>query len=266
LSNLVQTTTINPAATALAPSTPGAPEPSDRARRIWKKLNVYYERTLLAVFVVLLLIVLYCLYDTWYVYDHASDKSFMKYKPSPGNRGSVADSPITDDYVAWLTIDDTNIDYPVMQGQDNTKYLNLDPYGKYSLSGSIFLDSRNKKDFSDEYSLVYGHHMEYGKMFGALDDFLNEKYLKSHSEGTLIVGKEGTSAYSLKVFASMRSSAKDKMIFSPTESTGTEDYIKENADYYVDHPELSGARILGLSTCSEGDSMTRIIVFAYILE
>lgn len=42
--------------------------------------------------------------------------------------------------VAWLTIDDTKIDYPVMQGKDNTEYLNKDPYGDYALAGSIFLD------------------------------------------------------------------------------------------------------------------------------
>ena len=238
----------------------------DRARRIWKKLNDGYERLLLIIFIVLFLIVLYCLYDTWYVYDHASDKSFLKYKPTPDNPGAVKDSPISDDYVAWLTIDDTNIDYPVMQGEDNSKYLNLDPYGKYSLSGSIFLDSRNSPDFTDEYSLVYGHHMEYGKMFGALDDFLNLKYLKSHSTGTLIVGKEGSAIYSLKVFASMHADAKNKNVFAPTESTDVEDYIKENAEYYVDMPELAGKRILGLSTCSEGDSTTRILVFCYICD
>ena len=238
----------------------------DRARRIWKKLNDYYERLLLIIFIVLFLIVLYCLYDTWYVYDHASDKSFLKYKPTPDNPGAVADSPISDDYVCWLTIDDTNIDYPVMQGEDNSKYLNLDPYGKYSLSGSIFLDSRNAADFSDDYSLVYGHHMEYGKMFGALDDFLNLKYLKNHSTGTLIVGKEGKIIYNLKVFASMHADAKNKNVFAPTETNDVEAYVKENAEYYVEMPELAGKRILGLSTCSEGDSTTRILVFCYICD
>ena len=84
----------------------------------------------------------------------------------------------------WLTVDGTNIDYPVMQGKDNNSYLNTDPFGNYSLTGSIFLDSRSSPDFSDEYSVVYGHHMDYGKMFGALDDFLNEKYLKQHSSGS----------------------------------------------------------------------------------
>ncbi|MBR1845920.1 MAG: class B sortase, partial [Oscillospiraceae bacterium] len=63
-----------------------------------------------------------------------------------------------------------------MQGETNGKYLNTDPYGEYSLSGSIFLDSRNAGDFSDSYSLVYGHHMADGMMFGALDAFFDEGY------------------------------------------------------------------------------------------
>lgn len=78
-----------------------------------------------------------------------------------------------------MTIDDTNIDYPVMQGEDNNEYLNKDPFGNYALSGSIFLDRRNNPEFKDYYSLIYGHHMEHGMMFGAIDEYLNEDYFNS---------------------------------------------------------------------------------------
>lgn len=239
---------------------------NERARLILKKANEVYERILFIVLILLLLIVIYMLYDTWYVYDHAVDKNLSKYKPTADNPGVVEDSPITDDYVAWLTVDDTNIDYPVMQGTDNTKYLNLDPYGRYSLSGSIYLDSRNAPGFTDEYSLVYGHHMEYGKMFGALDDFLNEAYLKSHKDGTLIVGRDGGKIYKLRPYASMRADAKNKTIFDPDQSEGIRRYITENAEFFMDYPELADKKILGLSTCAEGDSTERILVFCYIYD
>ena len=241
-------------------------KPNDFPRLFWKKANIVYERLLLIVLIILLLIVMYCIYDTWYVYDHATDKSLYRYKPSAETPDAVDESPITDDYVAWLTIDDTNIDYPVMQGTDNTKYLNLDPYGQYSLSGSIYLDSRNSKDFSDDYSLVYGHHMEYGKMFGALDDFLDESYLKAHTDGKLIVGRKTEAYWPLKVFASMRASAKDNLVFAPTENEGVKIYIEQNAEVYVEFPEYSDKRILALSTCSEDDSAERILVFCYICD
>lgn len=55
-----------------------------------------------------------------------------------------------------------------MQGEDNMEYLNKDPYGDYSLSGSIYMDSRNTSDMSDDYLLLYGHHMENDYMFGSI--------------------------------------------------------------------------------------------------
>lgn len=232
-------------------------------RRFWKNLNILYERVLLIVFLLVLLIVVYCMYDIWYVFDHAADDSYLKYKPTALNEETDA-SPITEDLAAWLTIDDTEIDYPVMQADNNSKYLNLDPYGQFSLSGSIFLDFRNASDFTDEYSLVYGHHMEYGKMFGALDAFLDQAYMEEHMTGTLLVGRTGEAEYPLQVFASMEANARDKMLFSPNEEAGIEEYIKNNAEYYIDCPDLKGNRILGLSTCADGDSLTRILVFCYI--
>ena len=100
--------------------------------------------------------------------------------------------------VGWLTVDGTSIDYPVMQGGNNLTFLNRNPYGEFSLSGSIFLDSRNSPDFSDEYSIIYGHHMAYGKLFGALDAFLDETYTSSHRSRTLLIGRDGQKSAGLR--------------------------------------------------------------------
>lgn len=231
--------------------------------KFWKILNILYERLVLIVLVLVLLIVVWCMYDNYYVYSHTLGDDIAKYKPVQ-NAARQEESPISDDMVAWITIDGTNIDYPVMQGSDNVKYLNTDPFGKYSLSGSIFLDSRNAPDFSDDYSLLYGHHMEYGRMFGALDDFLDASYLKGHSSGTLIVGRNAEKTYRLKVFASMRASAKDEAVFDPGKGD-VRQFIKEHCDTYTAEAETE-KRILALSTCAEGDSVTRMIVFCYIIE
>jgi sortase B len=211
------------------------------------------------VLVLVLLIVMWCMYDNYYVYSHTLGDDISRYKPVQ-NAAVQEDSPISDDMVAWITIDGTNIDYPVMQGDDNVKYLNTDPFGKYSLSGSIFLDSRNAPDFSDDYSLIYGHHMEYGRMFGALDDFLDASYLKSHSSGTLIIGKNAEKTYGLKVFAAARASAKNEAVFDPDKG-GIRQFIKEHCETYTAD---TGQRILALSTCAEGDSVTRTLVFCCI--
>ena len=224
-------------------------------------MNILYERLLLIVLVLVLLIVMWCMYDNYYVYSHTLNDDVSKYKPGQTD-AAAEDSPISDDMVAWITIDGTNIDYPVMQGDDNVKYLNTDPFGKYSLSGSIYLDSRNSSDLSDDYSLIYGHHMEYGKMFGALDDYLDMSYLNSHSSGKLIIGKNAEKTCVLTVFASMRASAKDEAVFDPGKGD-IRQFIKEHCETQTAD---TGQRILALSTCAEGDSVTRTIVFCYIAE
>lgn len=224
-------------------------------------MNILYERLVLIVLVLVLLIVMWCMYDNYYVYSHTLSDDIAKYKPVP-NAVVQEDSPISDDMVAWITIDGTNIDYPVMQYSDNVKYLNTDPYGNYSLSGSIYLDSRNSSDFSDDYSLIYGHHMEYGKMFGALDEFLDASYLSQHTSGTLIIGKNAEKTFDLEVFASMRASAKDEAVFDPGKGD-VRQFIKNNSIVYTAE---SDRRIIALSTCAEGDSVSRTLVFCYITQ
>lgn len=233
----------------------------ERYRKLWKKLNSVYDNIMMAVFAVIFLVVVYFIYDAYYVYSHASDKNILNYKPtSPGY--SAEDSPITDDMVGWLTIDDTNIDYPVMQGDDNTKYINTDPYGEYALSGSIFLDCRNNSEFKDDYSIIYGHHMEYGKMFGAVDDFLDRDYIGSHRSGKLIVGKDAKKIYNLEVFACMKADAKNKIIFTPGKADNVRKEIKNKAEIYLADKNYP---IIGLATCSTDASDERILVFCYIL-
>ena len=232
-------------------------------KRFWINMNMLYEKLMLCAFIVVLLIVVYGLYDTWYVFNNATDDSILKYKPTLG-RGVPDDAPITEDMVAWITIDDTNIDYPVMQGDTNSKYLNIDPYGEYSLSGSIFLDSRNSSDFTDDYSILYGHHMEYGKMFGALDDFLDESYLKEHSTGTLIVGRDGKKSYRLSVFACLKVNVFDNKVLDPDTFENISKIISKQAVTMNTSVEKSD-HILALSTCTEPVSSKRLLVMCYIL-
>ena len=229
------------------------------ALKFWRGASRAYDRILTFILVLILLIVMYCMYDNYWVYSHALDDSILKYKPTA--QGYDPDSsPITEDMVAWLTIDGTNIDYPVMQADDNVKYLNTDPFGEYSLSGSIFLDSRNSPDFSDDYSLIYGHHMEYGRMFGALDDFLSEGYLREHSHGALIIGRDASVIYELEVFASLRASSRDAEVFD-VDNGGAIGYINNNAVVKTSAPK---GRIVALSTCTNGDSVSRVVVFCCI--
>lgn len=230
--------------------------------KFWKAMNELYGWLVILVFGFIMLIGIWQVYDNYYTFTHTLEEKVQRYKPTPDNPVAVEESPITDEMVAWLTLDGTKIDYPVMQGTDNSRFLNTDPFGAYSLSGSIFLDSRCSPDFSDEYSMIHGHHMDYGKMFGALDDFLSKEYLESHRTGTLMVGRNADRVYSLDVFASMQVSAKEQTVFDMKQD-GIRAYIHSHASVLK---EESDARILALSTCADAGSVTRTVVFCYIIE
>ena len=94
-------------------------------------LDSITDKILFFIFLFLFLIGLYAMYDSFLVYQAANDTSILKYKP--GYEGIAPDKPIKGNMVGWLTIDDTKIDYPIMQGEDNNEYLNKDPFGDYSL-------------------------------------------------------------------------------------------------------------------------------------
>ena len=217
------------------------------------------DYVLLLFFLLLFLIGFYTVYDTMKIYETARGADLRAFRPLATDTGVVWDmSALSDDVVAWLTVDDTNIDYPVMQGIDNNEYLNKDPYGKFALSGSLFLDCRNSADFSDPYSLIYGHHMEYGRMFGALDEFSNEDYFDTHTTGTLTVAEK---IYDIKIFAYVEADASQPEIFAPTDGYDTLGYVKENASIWR---EPGAGRLLALSTCKFPQTTERIIVFGVI--
>ena len=233
--------------------------------RMLRILNGLLDRLLALVFLVILLIGIWFVYDTAYVFYHASADRVAAYRP--GSAGAPT-RQLSKDCVAWLHVDDTSIDYPVMQGKTNTEYLNKDPYGDYSLSGSIFLDTRNESDFSDSYSLTYGHHMAGGLMFGALDDFLKEDFFRQHRTGTLTLmkppdsenrngGEKTDREIPFEIFAALETDASVSELFDPLGSERTIAYAATHAKYYSD-PKTT--HILALSTCVDAVHTTRTVV------
>lgn len=127
---------------------------------------------------------------------------------------------INADVCAWLTVDDTGIDYPVVRGKDDMEYINKDVYGNFALSGAIFLQSANQPDFSDPYNLIYGHHMSNGAMFGDVVEFVNEEYFATHQTGTLYLPEK---ACPITFFACVETDAMDSQIYG-----------------YISEPDMTG--------------------------
>lgn len=72
------------------------------------------------------------------------------------------------------------LEYPVVQGKDNSYYLHRDLDKTYKYSGTLFIDFNNAKDFSDDNTIIYGHNMNSGSMFGSLKKYKSESFMKAH--------------------------------------------------------------------------------------
>ena len=82
--------------------------------------------------------------------------------------------------IGWLKIEDTNIDYPVLQTTDNIYYLDHNFEQEYDKNGSLFLDAACDIVHRNTNLIIYGHHMRSGKMFGNLNKYSSESYYKEH--------------------------------------------------------------------------------------
>ena len=209
--------------------------------------------------ILILLIGLYFLADTIWVYMHSRADVTMPYKPTDGDMSILKE--LSEDCIGWITLDDTRIDYPIMQGRKNMEYLNKDPYGNYSLSGSIFLDSRNTSDFSDDYSILYGHHVSGGYMFGALDEFEDPKYFDQHATGTLYTER---GILPVQIVSFLYTDASNDLVFDP--ESKSDEVLKFAKDMAINYRKTTGYEVVALTTCKSPTSTRRACLFVQITD
>lgn len=87
---------------------------------------------------------------------------------------------INKDAVAWLYCPNTPIDYPVMKADDYSYYLTHLPDGTLNANGALFIDYNCASDFSDPLTVIYGHHMQSGMMFGSINGYKSQGYFDEH--------------------------------------------------------------------------------------
>ena len=214
----------------------------------------------------------YVLYDTFYIQKNAGNSwELVELKAqvmediddgtSP-TAGSLAE--INKDFRAWLTIYDTNIDYPVMQGKNDLYYSSHDIYQKSSLTGSIYLAARSSSDFSDNYNIVYGHHMDHKILFGGLDSFKDQDYFSSHKSGMLIAGNV---IYDLEMFAVITTDAYEEAVYTVgnRDLTSLIAFIKDHAVQF-DEEAANASKIIAFSTCESTETNGRLVVFAKMVQ
>ena len=165
-----------------------------------------------------------------------------------------------EDYRCWLKMDNTKIDYPVVQSNDNSYYLDRDFNKNYLAAGSIFMDFRNDFD-SDKSVVIYGHNMRNNTMFGELDNFKRESFFKENNKFK-IEYKDKT--YTYEVFSVYIGDASENFVEVSFDSD--EEYIdylsriKSKSLFKSDIEVSNKDKIVTLYTCSYEFDGARTVV------
>lgn len=263
---------MKPADQEISLSSPAArPEHSGRAAASWllrllKLLNRLLDVILLGGAGILILLGAYALADNARIYAEADRKVFQVYRPTSGKAAFESLRKKNPEVQGWICIPGTDIDYPFVQGGDNRKYTNLSPDGKFSLSGSLFLDSRNHPDCSDFNTFLYGHHMDHDEMFGGLDHYRDSSYFDRHRKGTLYLNDH---AYGLEFFGLVNADAYDTRVYTPAiPAAQKEQYLQalaERAERWQQEGADASDHLLLLSTCADGRTNARLLLVGRIL-
>ena len=150
---------------------------------------------------------------------------------------------INPDIVAWISLEDSNIDYPVVKGSDNDFYLHRTVKKEYDLAGTPFIDCRVKEEFEDFDTIIYGHNMRDGSMFNNLNKYLEKDgFYETHRKLELITPEN---KYHLVVFAGFYTKAGSEIY--------DDEYIRQHIEEIANLGEVKvtpADKIVTLSTCA----------------
>ncbi|SFC52267.1 sortase, SrtB family [Alkalibacterium subtropicum] len=167
------------------------------------------------------------------------------------------------DYVGWLKIGGTVIDYPVVRGQDNEFYLEHDFYKEEHILGSIFMDYRNIGMGLDDHTILYGHYTQTGLMFADLDKFLSEDFTK---ENPTISFQDPYTKRTYKIFSVHVTPAGSDYIrtsFDGNELKAYYEELKADSVYPIESEFKADQKLLTLISCNYSVDDGRVYVHAY---
>lgn len=165
--------------------------------------------------------------------------------------------------VGWIEIPNTAVSYPILKAQNNEYYLNHTWKKDFSSVGAIFMDKQNDPEFGDFHTLLYGHNMKNGSMFGCLRSYRSADFWKAHP-AVYVVDKNGVHQYD--IFAAYEVGVQEIVYRSDLVQSGLQ---KQFLDYAARHSVISTGitpqkddHILTLSTCTGRGHATRWIIQA----
>lgn len=173
---------------------------------------------------------------------------------------------INPDVVGWVAAEGTEIDYPVVRGKDNDFYLRHLFTGEHNKLGSIFMDYRNHRDFSDKNTIIYGHNMKDGSMFSSLTKYKDQRYYDNFPT-MLLYTPAGD--FTIELFAgivadgnyeSVRLDFKDGHDFQ-----SYMDLLKKKSTFASNTIVKADDRIVTLCTCSYEFNNARYVLYGKLI-
>ena len=168
---------------------------------------------------------------------------------------------VNSDVVAWICCPDTVINYPVVLGGDNEYYLTHLVDGTENGNGTLFIDWKNSRDLTDENTVVYGHHMQSGKMFASLVEYADQSYFEAHPVICLVTPE---AKYKIELFSGYTTTF-DSSAYMLRFST-SHDYaewlreVARKSDFKANMHLSTSDHIITLSTCAYSFYDARYVV------
>lgn len=172
------------------------------------------------------------------------------------------------DFVGWIKIQGTNIDSPLVQGDDNNHYLKFNYKNQRQSSGAIYLDYRNAMDFYDNHMAIYGHFMKSGTVFHDLHLFKDPDFFEKNRI-IEVQGLNGNATY--EIFSVQLVDADDYYLLMDLDMPQMLEYArylsrasmhKRSLDLPIDVTPNTEIKILTLCTCTYEFGNARILIHA----
>ena len=175
---------------------------------------------------------------------------------------------INGDIIGWLYGEGSNIDYPVLQAKDNEYYLEHLYNGESNSSGSLFADYRNRSDFSDRNTVIYGHHMNNGTMFGSLEYYRDQDFYEAVPT-MMLYTPEGD--YLIELISGTDENGYDDGYISFDFQSDEEflqyvESFRSRSTFKSDVEVQPGDRLISLSTCAYVFANARYMVIGRLVE
>ena len=171
---------------------------------------------------------------------------------------------VNPDIVAWIYVPGTPIDYPVLKNPYDNYYLTHDFEGAYSKLGAIFMQAAASEDFVQRHTILYGHNMASGQMFGRLKWYAQKEFRDAHPYIYIYQPKQTLRCRVYSVYECLDGSDTYQTVFSDDKEYHLWQQMTAASDDAQTTVPSRKEQVLTLSTCTDSGYMKRLVVHSVI--